>query len=117
MAYSSLHVIAGVAVIVVAKTIFNPAFHISGGPPQEITVWLQPLIIFVGLLLLAKAAGGFIAGWALLQREEWARTMALVMGFIALLNIPLGTALGVYTLWVLLPSQSDEEYKAISQAA
>lgn len=117
MAYSSLHVIAGIAVIVVAKTIFNPAFHISGGPPPEITIWLQPLLLFVGLLLLAKAAAGFIAGWALLQREGWARSMALVMGFIALLNIPLGTALGVYTLWVLLPSQSDEEYKAMAQAA
>jgi hypothetical protein len=117
MAYSSLHVIGGVAVIVVAKTIFNPAFHISGGPPPEITVWLQPLLLFVGLLLLAKAAAGFIAGWALLQRERWARTMALIMGFIALLNIPLGTALGVYTLWVLLPSQSDEEYQALAQAA
>jgi len=53
----------------------------------------------------------------LLQRENWARIFALVMGFIALLNVPLGTALGVYTLWVLLPSQSDDEYQALAEAA
>jgi hypothetical protein len=41
----------------------------------------------------------------------------LVMGFLALLRIPLGTALGIYTLWVLLPSQSDEEYRALALAA
>src|SRR5216684_264832 len=51
------------------------------------------------------------------RREEWARIVALVMGFIALLSVPIGTALGVYTLWVLLPRQSDDEYKALAQAA
>jgi hypothetical protein len=70
-----------------------------------------------GWLILAKAATGFFTGWGLLQREAWARTRALVVGFVALLNIPLGTALGIYTLWVLLPTQSDDEYKALAQAA
>ena len=53
----------------------------------------------------------------MLQHEEWARVFALVVGFIALLNVPIGTALGIYTLWVLLPSQSDEQYKELAQAA
>jgi hypothetical protein len=39
------------------------------------------------------------------------------MGFIALLNVPIGTGLGIYTLWVLLPSQSEDEYRALAQAA
>jgi hypothetical protein len=25
-------------------------------------------------------------------------------------NVPFGTALGIYTLWVLLPAESDVEY-------
>jgi hypothetical protein len=117
IAYSALHLVGGVAAIVVAETIFGGAIHIPGGPPPEITVWLRPIISIVGWLLVVKAAAGFLAGWGLLQREEWARTLALVMGFIALLSIPIGTALGIYTLWVLLPSQSDEEYRALAQAA
>jgi len=74
---------------------------LNGGPPPEVTVWLRPLITAFGWLILAKAAAGFFAGWGLLQREEWARTVALVVGFLALLNVPIGTALGIYTLWVL----------------
>jgi len=53
----------------------------------------------------------------LLQRQEWARIVTLVVGFIALLNLPFGTALGIYTIWVLLPTQSDDEYKSLAQAA
>jgi hypothetical protein len=117
MAYSALHVVAGVGAIVVAQVIFGRVIHIPNGPPPEVTVWLRPLISFFGWLILAKAAAGFFAGWALLQREEWARTVALVMGFIALLSVPIGTTLGIYTLWVLLPARSDEEYRALAQAA
>jgi glucose uptake protein GlcU len=120
MAYSALHVVAGVVLIVVAQVIFGQltgAIHIPNGPPPQVTVWLRPLISFVGWLILAKAAAGFIAGWGLLRRQEWARTVALVVGFVALLNVPLGTAFGIYTLWVLLPSQSHDEYKALAQAA
>ena len=117
MAYSALYVVAGVAVLIVAQTIFGGAFHFHNGPSPEVTVWLRPLLSCVGWLILAIAATGFFTGWGLLQREDWARTFALVAGFVALLRIPLGTALGIYTLWVLLPSQSDDEYKALTQAA
>ena len=42
--------------------------------------------------------------------------VALVLAFISLFNIPFGTALGVYTLWALLPSQSQQEYEALVTA-
>ena len=117
MAYSALYAVGGVVVIMVAQVIFGRVIHIPNGPPPEVTVWLRPILSFVGWLLLVKAATGFIAGWGLLRRQEWARTVALVVGFVALLNVPIGTALGIYTLWVLLPAQSDEEYKALAKAA
>ncbi len=117
MAYSSLYVIAGVGALIMAQVIFGGAFHLHNPPSPEVAVWLRPLMNCFGWLLLAIASAGFFTGWGLLQRESWARTLALVAGFVALLRIPLGTALGIYTLWVLLPSQSDEEYKAMAQAA
>jgi hypothetical protein len=116
MAYSALHVVAGVVLYVVAQTIFGRMIHVNG-PPPEVTMWLRPLLTCIAGLIIAKAAAGFIAGWGLLQRESWARVVALVVGFVALLNVPIGTALGIYTLWVLLPAQSDEEYKTLSVAA
>ena len=103
--------------ILVGKIVFGNFIHLHGGPPPEVLIWLRPLITLVGWLLVTKAAAGFLAGWGLLQKEPWARTVALVVAFLALLNVPLGTALGIYTLWVLLPAQSDDEYNALAQAA
>jgi hypothetical protein len=52
----------------------------------------------------------------LLEREKWARILALVLAFVSLFtNIPFGTALGVYTMWVLLPSESEREYEALAE--
>ena len=120
MAYSALHVLAGVGLLILAQVILggvHGVIHIPNGPPPEVTIWLRPLVSLFGWLVLVKAAAGFFACWGLLRREEWARVVALVVGFIALLNVPIGTVLGIYTLWVLLPTQSDNEYKAIAQAA
>jgi hypothetical protein len=62
--------------------------------------------------VIVKAFAGFVVGWGLLQREPWARTLAVILGFVSLFfNIPFGTALGIYTLWVLLPAESDIEYE------
>ena len=58
----------------------------------------------------------FLLAWGLFQREPWARTLGLVIGFLALLRPPFGTALGIYTIWVLLPQQSGEEYDRLSRA-
>jgi hypothetical protein len=117
MAYSALLVVGGIAVEIVAHTIFSGVGVFRQGPPQDISDWLRPLLTFIGGLVLLKAAAGFIAGWGLLQREPWARVAALIVGFISLFNVPLGTALGIYTLWVLLPTQSDDEYQALAKAA
>jgi hypothetical protein len=43
--------------------------------------------------------------------------LAIVLGCFSLVEMPLGTALGIYTLWVLLPAQSEQEYRQISKVA
>src|SRR5271169_1525883 len=116
MAYSSLHVVGGVAALFFAKFALVWLSRIPDGPPPEVMVWLPALVSTVGWLILVKAALGFAVGWGLLQHEEWARMFALVLGFVALLSVPIGTALGVYTLWVLLPSQSEAEYRELAMA-
>ena len=116
-AVSALNAVGGVFLYIFANTFFT---HIGDlGGPQAASVFLRPLLSVVAILILAKAAFGFIAGWGLLRREPWARLMTLVLAFLALFNIPFGTAIGVYTLWVLLPTSSEREYEALaaSQAA
>ena len=60
----------------------------------------------IGGFLLVVSLPGLIAGWGLLKRKSWARLLALVIGFLSLLNFPLGTAVGVYTLWILLQDEA-----------
>jgi zinc ribbon protein len=67
------------------------------------------LLAFFGVLHLLLA-------WGLFERQPWARMLGLVLGVLALLRPPLGTALGIYTLWVLLPEPSGQEYDRLSRA-
>jgi hypothetical protein len=55
--------------------------------------------IFVGLIVLV-AVPSIIGGIALLSGKKWALTLLLVIGCFKLLPFPIGTALGVYTIWV-----------------
>jgi hypothetical protein len=71
---------------------------------------------FTGLISLVLASLGFVAGWGLLERRPWARTLAIVVAIIALLNPILGTILGIYTLWVLLPSDAEAEWRRDARA-
>jgi hypothetical protein len=118
LAISAFNTLGGVVLYVIANTLFAH-LHEMGAPPQTPTGFLRPFLSVIAILVLAKAAVGFIAGWGLLHRESWARVVALVLGFISLFHIPFGTAVGIYTLWVLLPAQSQEEYDAmvVSRAA
>jgi hypothetical protein len=111
LAISAFNTIGGVVLYIIANTLFAHLHDL--GAPEGPTSFLRPLLSVVAIFILVKAACGFIAGWGLLQREPWARILTLVLGFIALFNIPFGTAVGVYTLWVLLPAQSEQEYHAL----
>jgi hypothetical protein len=111
LALSALNTVGGLILFVLANTLFAHLHEF--GAPQAPTAFLRPLLSVIGVFVLVKALCGFLAGWGLMQREAWARVLALVLGFIALFNIPFGTAIGVYTLWVLLPAQSQHEYDAL----
>lgn len=61
-----------------------------------------------GLLLIVLSVPGLLAGYGLLRRREWGRILAIVVALLNLFNFPLGTLLGVYTLWVLLQTNANE---------
>jgi len=64
----------------------------------------------VGLLISVLALPGIAAGYGLLRRKPWGRILAIIVGLFSLANFPLGTALGVYTLWVLLQDGTAEYF-------
>ena len=100
---------------VVAMSIFHGFFghyfgHWNHGPwgdPFTHMPWLYPIITIV---LVGRAALAIIAGFALVNRASWARIFTIVVAFLNIIKLPLGTALAIYTLWVLLPGASAQEY-------
>ncbi len=43
-----------------------------------------------------------VGGIALLGRQPWARILVLILSFLSLIMIPIGTAYGIYAIWVLM---------------
>jgi hypothetical protein len=73
----------------------------------------------IAMIFTVEAIPAIITGIALIQRRLWARMSALALSFVNLFIIPLGTALGIYSLWVLINdttlSESDSEFVDESQ--
>jgi predicted nucleic acid-binding Zn ribbon protein len=65
-----------------------------------------------GLTTMALAAGIAAAGAGLLQYKGWARVLSIIIAIFLLFKFPVGTAIGVYGLWVLFSQEGQEHYKA-----
>ncbi len=114
-AASALNLVGAACLFFVGNIIFGRVVRVEHTWPVH--TFLRGLLSTLGVLVFIKALAGFAAGWGLLQRESWARILTLVLGFVSLINIPLGTALGIYTIWVLLSPGADEEYRRLARAA
>ena len=65
----------------------------------------------VASFLVLLAIPGLLGGIYLLKRRPWARILVLVLGFLNLIEIPIGTALGIYTIWVLLKDETADLFR------
>lgn len=99
---------------------FSPFEWAGNSWPFDGWSGFEPFIwrgLFFGSFFLALFGAVYlILAWSLFQRESWARVLGIVLGCLALLRFPFGTALGIYTLWVLLPETSRREYDGMSAA-
>ncbi len=61
-------------------------------------------VVFIVILVLSIPV--ILTGWGLLTFKPWARVLGIVISVLQLFNIPIGTAAGIYGLWVLLNNQT-----------
>jgi hypothetical protein len=85
--------------------------------PSDVPPFVHAVLPAIGMVFLICAGLGIATGCGLLTRQPWARMLGIIFGAFSLIDIPFGTAIGVYTLWVLLPAESEQEYRTMSQAA
>jgi hypothetical protein len=60
------------------------------------------IIHFAWIMVVLRSGLAFAAGWGLMERAPWGRVVAIVAAFVCILKIPFGTALGIWTLVMLL---------------
>lgn len=81
--------------------------------PPGVPQFVRGIFPAIGALLLVWALISIVTGGGLLARKSWGRMLAIVFGGLNLVDIPFGTALGVYTLRVMLGEQSEQEYRQV----
>lgn len=60
----------------------------------------------VSALVFVLSIPGLFAAYGLFKRRSWSRFLTLVVGAMNVLNVPFGTALAVYTFWVLTQDEA-----------
>ena len=109
-----LHIVLGILGILGALTILLIFGGIAGlvgmsashDPDARIAI---PILGALGggisVLILVLSLPGVIAGFGLLKFREWARVLTIILSALNLINVPIGTALGIYGLWVTLSQE------------
>lgn len=87
----------------------------ASGDPEAVPV-LTVVATFVGGFMLVMALPVLAAGYGLLKRRSWGRILGIIVGVLNLPNFPLGTIIGVYSLWVLLQSEAAEYFDGAKMA-
>jgi hypothetical protein len=65
-----------------------------------VAVWLVTLTLLVSAPLI-------VAGFGVLHFRPWARVLIIIISALNLLNLPLGTVVGMYSLSVMLSVEAD----------
>lgn len=110
IAMSVLGVLIGVFVFIILTTV-----GVVADDPEAMSI-LTIVAFFTAGLMLIFALPGFIAGYGVLKRKSWGRILAIILGVFHLVNIPLGTVLGIYTLWALMQEGAMDYFNGVEAA-
>lgn len=98
-----LHIALSALLLLVALIVFVAV--VGGGllSADALAIGITTTVgTLVALFFVLIALPGIVAGIGLLRRRPWARTLTLVIAVLNLLNFPFGTAIAVYSFWVLM---------------
>lgn len=113
--YAGLSLLLGLAGLTFAKAFFSGGFGPwANGPWAHGNMppfWLGPAFIhLIWVMLVLRAGLAVAAGWGLMEHAQWGRLVAIVAAILCLLKFPFGTALGIWTLVVLLGYRNSTLY-------
>jgi hypothetical protein len=62
---------------------------------------------------VVRAGLALAAGWGLMEHARWGRLVAIVAAIFNILKFPFGTAIGIWTLVVLLGYRNSSLYEQL----
>jgi len=62
--------------------------------------------VFLLVLFLVLSIPGLIGAFGTLKGKNWGRIILIIVGIFNLPGIPVGTALGIYTLWTMFHEET-----------
>jgi len=114
----TLHIGFGLLGIVGAIAIFF-GFHFLFEFVEDDPV-AQKVLSYVGnslaLIILFFSSLGVVGGIGLLSYRSWARVLVMIVSAMNCLNVPVGTAKGIYSLWVLMQPETIELFEELTQS-
>ncbi|MGM0665891.1 MAG: hypothetical protein ACQETA_01095 [Bacteroidota bacterium] len=108
-----LHIVFAVLGLFVAVLILfgiSIALSYVQGDEMAVAVLRTVMISLTGVISVVSVLS-IIGGIGLFSYAEWARVLIIIMSAINCLNIPIGTAKGVYSIWVLLQDETIKLFK------
>jgi len=110
-----LYIVIGGLGVAAALIVFGVFGGIAGVARAGEHAEAVPLLVLLGglamIVVLAISAPSLIAGVGLLYFKPWARALTIILSVIHLFSVPLGTALGIYGLWVLLQRETEPLFR------
>ncbi len=74
---------------------------------------LMILLIALGILSIVSSIMEIVAGFGLFKQKPWSPKAAAIAAIVSMINLPIGTALGIYALWFLFGKKGREVYGEI----
>ncbi len=112
--YAGLSLLLGFAGLTFARAFFNGGFgpwtHVHGPVPP---LWLAALLPFAWVAVALRGTLAAVAGWGLIEYSGWGRIVAIIAAILSLIKFPLGTALGIWTLVMLLGYRNSTLYEQL----
>ena len=113
--YAAFSLLAGFAGLAFMKAFmaghFGPWMHGPWGGNPMPPMWFAPQLLHLAwIFVLLRGVLALVAGYGLLERAPWGRIVAIVAAFLNLLKFPFGTAIGIWTLVVLMGYRNSTLY-------
>jgi len=101
-----LQIMAFTILSLIFSTLFPLIIEQADQDARWILEWVSRFGQLLGVLLIFFfSIPTVIAGIGLLNKQRWAMTLALILGCLKLFSFPIGTVIGIYTIWVFAEDQ------------